>query len=74
MNEAGWYQDGDAGPATVADRVDNCPNVGNTTQADSDSDGVGDACDTCAGTPSGVGGAMGVGETSAVGAGEGDGS
>jgi len=22
VNEAGWYQDGDAGPATVADRVD----------------------------------------------------
>lgn len=37
--------DGDA----VLDCQDNCPLVANPTQADSDADGVGDACDKCAG-------------------------
>ncbi len=32
---------------TVEDLVDNCPTVGNTTQADEDEDGVGNACDDC---------------------------
>ncbi len=29
------------------DATDNCPNVGNPDQADSDADGAGDACDLC---------------------------
>ena len=33
----------------VADSADNCPNVSNATQADADSDGVGDACETPSG-------------------------
>lgn len=41
--------DGDGLPASR----DNCPNVANPTQADSDRDGVGDACDACPGTVAG---------------------
>jgi len=38
--------DGDADGAP--DRIDNCVNVFNPTQADGDGDGIGDACDNCA--------------------------
>ena len=31
----------------IADQDDNCPDVGNSDQADSDYDGTGDACDVC---------------------------
>ncbi len=30
----------------IADSADNCPNIANTDQADADSDGTGDVCDT----------------------------
>ncbi len=33
---------------TLGDECDNCPTVGNLSQADSDGDEVGDACDNCA--------------------------
>lgn len=36
---------------TVATIVDNCPDDFNQNQADADSDGVGDACDTCPNDP-----------------------
>jgi hypothetical protein len=35
-------RDGD----TIPDTTDNCPDTANTTQADQDDDGIGDACDT----------------------------
>ena len=35
---------------TIADSADNCPEVANTNQLDTDDDGAGDACDT---TPNG---------------------
>ena len=38
---------GDTDNDTVCDPVDNCVNVANTAQVDSDSDGLGDACDAC---------------------------
>jgi formylglycine-generating enzyme required for sulfatase activity len=39
--------DGDGRP----DSIDNCPAIANPTQADCNSDGVGDACEIAAGTP-----------------------
>jgi hypothetical protein len=44
--------DTDTDGDTIADCIDNCPSVPNPTQTDSDSDGVGDACET-----TGIGGA-----------------
>lgn len=35
---------------TIADEIDNCPDIANTDQLDSDTDGIGDACDP---TPNG---------------------
>ena len=46
-------QDGDG----VQDGTDNCPSVFNTTQADLDGDGQGDACDPTPGSPPGGGNA-----------------
>jgi hypothetical protein len=36
----------------VVDRDDNCPDVSNTDQADTDADGYGDVCDSCTDTDS----------------------
>ncbi len=46
----------DAGACTndgdsLADPADNCPLVANDDQADADGDGIGDACEACAGGP-----------------------
>ncbi len=38
----------------VADSEDNCPTIRNELQADSDQDGIGDACDACVQTPPGT--------------------
>lgn len=38
-------QSGDQDSDTVLDTCDNCPDVANATQTDSDGDGLGDACD-----------------------------
>ena len=44
LRDIGWYADRDND--LVPDEKDNCPGVSNPDQADSDGDGVGDACDT----------------------------
>jgi len=41
----------DADGDSVADSLDNCPDMANENQADADGDGVGDACDVCPDTP-----------------------
>ena len=43
----------DADGDTVADSIDNCPNLRGRDQSDEDQDGVGDACDACSETPAG---------------------
>jgi hypothetical protein len=40
---------GDMDGDTIANGIDNCPRDANTDQADSDTDGEGDACDYCTG-------------------------
>jgi len=40
-----WIDDKDSDLDTIFDSVDNCPSVSNVSQTDSNSDGVGDACD-----------------------------
>jgi hypothetical protein len=42
-----WANDDDDDGDGVANRVDNCPNDANPSQADADGDGLGDACDAC---------------------------
>lgn len=49
VGECALDTDGD----NVPDEVDNCPNDDNASQADSDGDGLGDACDTSGPTPTG---------------------
>ena len=42
--------DTDTDGDTIADCIDNCPSVSNPAQTDSDSDGIGDACESAAPT------------------------
>ncbi len=46
--------DGDRDRDGVKDDIDVCPDVSDPGQADFDGDGVGDACDQCAGSPAGA--------------------
>jgi hypothetical protein len=48
LSDAGTCTD-DGDP--LADPIDNCPLVANENQADANGNGVGDACETCAGGP-----------------------
>ena len=42
----------------IPDGDDNCPDVGNASQADSDGDGAGDACDGCPNDPAKIAGGV----------------
>lgn len=43
-----------AGPPPGCTGIDNCPNIANASQTDSDGDNVGDVCDLCPGTAPGA--------------------
>jgi hypothetical protein len=48
LRDVGWFADADVDG--LVDSADNCPGVANPAQTDTDSDGTGDACDSCTDT------------------------